>query len=465
MDDQDAHRAERRVAASKGRDSKPQELRTEAQRDRDRILYSYEFRRLAHVTQVVSESETQLFHSRLTHSLKVAQIARRMAERLLRMTDPATVRAAGGLEADVAESAALAHDLGHPPFGHMAEKQLQKLVKSKDYPGSSAPDSFEGNAQTFRIVCKLAFRSTREGEPALNLTRATLNGILKYPWMFGEHPKPRYEDKWGAYKSEASDFKFARDGVTHAEQSLEAEIMDFADDVSYSVHDVEDFFRAGMIPLDRMRAGGAEADSFLDYVIHQLAREGDPEDTFTKEECETAFEQVSSYAFLSEPYDGSRQHREALNKVASDLLTIFLAPVTISEVGRLNIPRTVRSQVAVLKQLTWRYVIDNPALAMTQEGQRNVITTLYEILCDLVNQAAAKPSMEVRLPRLLREQLGAVRTDQEALAEYEADDEVLRTRAVIDYISSLTERQAVDLFRRTTGSGFALSALEPWLTA
>jgi dGTPase len=150
------------------------------------------FRRLAGVTQVVSPGEGEIFHNRLTHSLKVAQIARRFAESFLqRQLD--VVATWGGLEPEVAEAAALAHDLGHPPFGHVAEEELDHLVAAEIHggpnkiPNDGRSEGYEGNAQSFRIVTELTGRRL-ESSHALDLTRATLNAMLKYPWRWLDNP-------------------------------------------------------------------------------------------------------------------------------------------------------------------------------------------------------------------------------------------------------------------------------------
>src|SRR6185437_9586804 len=201
---------------------------------RDRVLYSSSFRRLAEVTQVVSANSGYVFHNRLTHSLQVAQVGRRLAEKLnKKFPDSKCV-----VDPDVVETACMAHDLGHPPFGHAAEKTLNSLTENIG--------GFEGNAQSFRIVTQLASRSRKY--PGLDLTRATLAAILKYPWLRGGNPdNPK---KWGAYESERSDFDFAAELLPAPNhRTIEAEIMDWADDITYSVHDLEDFFRAGRMPL------------------------------------------------------------------------------------------------------------------------------------------------------------------------------------------------------------------------
>lgn len=214
------------------------------QRDRDRVLYSRAFRRLAEVTQVVSPYEGHLVHNRLTHSMKVAQIARRIAEHLVDRDDyPAIKAATNSISPEVAEAAALAHDLGHPPFGHVVEAELDAIAYQ-----CQLDDGFNGNAQTFRIITALETR--RLNTAGLDLSRATLNAVLKYPWHKGERGKKR--DKFGMYQIDGTSFDFARTYCRVSDpfdRSAEAEIMDWSDDVTYAVHDLEDFFCAGLIPL------------------------------------------------------------------------------------------------------------------------------------------------------------------------------------------------------------------------
>ncbi|MGI0086242.1 MAG: dGTP triphosphohydrolase, partial [Nitrososphaerales archaeon] len=163
--------------------------RTDAQRDRDRVLYSAQFARLAEITQVISPEHGYVFHNRLTHSLKVAQIARRIAQRILEENERDATLTAD--LPDVVEAAALSHDLGHPPFGHATEVELNKLVQD-----AGVRDGFEGNAQSFRIIARLAASDAltlknsgaedehEESVPGLNWTRQCLDSVLKYPWGF-----------------------------------------------------------------------------------------------------------------------------------------------------------------------------------------------------------------------------------------------------------------------------------------
>lgn len=150
-------------------------------RDRDRILYSSAFHRLSGITQIVRAGELDIFHTRQQHTYKVAQVGRRLAENVL--AKQKDVAEAVGVHPEVVEAACLAHDLGHPPFGHAAETVLDGLVQKPDTDGKvkGDTDGFEGNAQSFRILTKLAVRY--DEQLGLDLTRATLAATLKYPWL------------------------------------------------------------------------------------------------------------------------------------------------------------------------------------------------------------------------------------------------------------------------------------------
>lgn len=241
-------------------DEDPPETRTEAQRDRDRILYSSALQRLGGITQVSQPESGYAFHTRLTHSLKVAQVAQRIAQRLKRdePDEPTNAKDAvlAALDVDAVEAAGLAHDLGHPPFGHIAEDELKALA------GGAGLDGFEGNAQSFRILTRLGTAGPfTVGSAGLNLTRRTLNGTLKYPWLRNSEVAGR-DGKWGAYPPDSNSLRWVREDWprdAEASRSTEAEIMDWADDVTYAVHDVDDFYRG---PIRRSaRAAGRAASS------------------------------------------------------------------------------------------------------------------------------------------------------------------------------------------------------------
>ena len=406
------------------------------QRDRDRIIYTSAFRRLAWVTQVVSAQEGDPFHNRLTHTLEVAQVGRRLAEKLS-LEQPDEADALGGVDPEVVEAAALAHDLGHPPFGHAAERELDQLVRD-----NGISDGFEGNPQSFRVVTKLSVRS-RES-PGLNLTRATLDAILKYPWFRQITPQSRYR-KWGAYSTEQEVFEWVRGPEPRDfRKSAEAELMDFADDIAYAVHDVEDFYRTGLIPLDRLVRDEEEVEKFLDGSFSDLVKNGGSP-RFTKDVCRSAFKEILESAPIITPYSGTGEHRARLRSFTSGQIGRYVNSIQLQVPSRdadrrVRIEEWAEVELFVFKQLTWHYVINNSALSAQQFGQRRIISQLFEILHD----ASEKGQVDIFPPRF-RERMEGLPTSDASILKEE------RTRVIADLIAGLTENQAVALYQRLTG--------------
>ena len=392
--------------------------RSETQRDRDRVLYSSAFLRLGHVTQVASPEIGHIFHSRLTHSLKVAQVGRRLAERLLSLDHSgAAARAAEALDPDAVEACALAHDLGHPPFGHLAEQELDK--KAEGFGG------FEGNAQSFRILTRLAIRGL--ADPGLNLTRQTLNGVQKYPWL--RHlDEPEKADKWGAYDADRDDFAWVRSHCGGSEAaSLEACIMDWADDLTYAVHDMDDFFRAGLIPLDSLCRGEEEF-----AIFHAYLEQKEPA-------AAGAADRVFAGLGITARYEGRVRERAQLRELGSRLITRYLEAFRVVEGGEgaeVEIDDELADQVAVLKRLTWFYIIERPSLATTQVGQRHMIRELVDMYMSAVDNSDNRKL----LGPLYAERLDAAETDS------------ARRRVVIDLVASMTEASALEVYRRLLGT-------------
>lgn len=411
--------------------------RTVFQRDRDRILYTDAFNRLSGVTQVARTGESYVYHDRLSHSLKVAQVGRRLTEHLLETTTKEIESEYTAPDPDVVESAALAHDLGHPPFGHTAEQKLDQCVREEGISGG-----FEANAQSFRIVTKLAtHRSDYDG---LDLSRATLNGILKYPWKAGENEdKP---EKWGYYETEQADFEFARELHAGQERSIEAQIMDWADDVAYAVHDLDDFYRAGLLPLDRILEKGKERGEFLEYIHSDTSIT--PENGWTPELFLDSLSEHTVNA-LKKPYTGSPEQETEMNKLNSFLIERYLGLPTIDEEviglrqkdGRiiLGINSILQMEVNTLIELTKYYIINNSALMAQQHGQRKVIEELFN---SLLSQAVPEANYRGIIPSPYRDEI-------ENLPNRGSKRE--RVRTVIDLITSMTEQQAVELYERLHG--------------
>ncbi|MFL6164021.1 MAG: deoxyguanosinetriphosphate triphosphohydrolase family protein [Jatrophihabitantaceae bacterium] len=404
------------------------------------MLYSSAFRRLAGITQVVSASEGHVFHNRLTHTLKVAQVGRRLAENLHQeVTRQGHDADQVGPHPDVVETAALAHDIGHPPFGHVAEIELQRLLAD-----IGVSDSFEGNAQSFRIVTQTAL--TSDQHPGLNLTRASLAAVLKYPWLrCPGHPKG--EVKWGAYDVDVDDFRFALDlsdtdllPLAGSPQRFEAAIMDWADDITYAVHDLEDLWRAGLIPVDQFASRQAVCDDFADWVRARWIRRGS---TANLNDIKVALA-VFSVSFGSfEPYDGSAGQRIAIRQFTQNLIGQCIADTSVKISGGVPVlvvaPET-ETRVNVLKELTWRYVIERPALATQQHGQKRVVREVFEIFCAAASKNKGyDPAL---LPQPLRGNLVHISS---------GTNPALRARLVCDAICLMTEQEILGLHARLAG--------------
>jgi dGTPase len=420
--------------------------RSEARRDRDRIIYSIEFQRLVGVTQVVSPTERFPVHNRLTHSLKVAQVGRSIAEQLLyRYRDIGIAR---HLDPDVVDAACLAHDLGHPPFGHNTERELDTLLRTPGAADTAIEDGFEGNAQSFRVITKTAIRYQEvEQKPGLNLTAASLSALLKYPWGQRENGARRH--KWGYYASEREDFAFARTEcgfpLESERRSLEATIMNLADDISYAVHDVEDFVRAGLIPTAVFTPESNEQAWFQTKCAET-----------TPHLSSAAVEQVLGFVNLFR-YKGRHTDLAMLSEFRSESVNHFITSLRIKLTNQgpeMEVPPDVRAEIDVLQLLTRVYVIDSPAVQSQRYGQRRMIREIFNTFLEEATRpgSASQPrAQSLRIfPPLWQERIEAVPPD---------NLDVIK-RLIADHIASMTEQQVCDTFEKLTGRGQA-SAVEP----
>ncbi len=425
----------------------PADQRNAFERDRDRVLYSTALRRLAGITQVVGAAEGHIFHNRLTHTLEVAQLARRLAQKL-RTEQAEVAEGVGGVDPEVAEAAALAHDLGHPPFGHVAEEELNRIIADD----LKIDDGFEGNAQTFRVVTRLSVRHL--DHPGQNLTRATLNAVLKYPWFRGR--RGFKAKKFGAYPTEGTDFHFARElqsSVAHLAKGAEAEIMDWADDIAYAVHDMEDFFRAGFIPLERlMDESDDELERFIEGTFNRWRLEKfRPVRKHSDEELREAvtdlMDQLRHTQRIAEPYAGTREQRARLRSLTSLLISRYIPAITLKKPDRTDaravaIQREAEQEITMLKQLTWFYVIQRPSLAAQQLGQKRVVCDLFEIFHRATESVTGRDVLPVGARQFLDEALTTIKTQEV---------EALRARVAADVVCNLSEQQAIALHQRLTG--------------
>jgi dGTPase len=354
---------------------------------------------------VLGPQTDDFVRNRLTHSLEVAQIARDLAHPL-------------GCHPDLAETAALAHDMGHPPFGHNGEVALDDLAA--DCGG------FEGNAQTLRILTRLEAKSVdAEGRSVgLNLTRATLDACTKYPWPRG----PARDGKFGVYADDAHVFDWLRSGITGPRRCVEAQVMDFADDVAYSVHDLEDGIVGGRIDLDLLDVADERAATWNTVRDWYLPDASDA----MLDEALGRVRAVTSWPGSS--YDGSRRGLAALKNLTSDLIGIFCGSVhraTQEKYGErplvrhqadLVVPVETSHQIAVLKGIAAHYVMRAQDRLDLMVRQRSLLTELFETMWKQGSEA---------LDPALRQDFA------------DASDDAARTRVVIDQIASLTDASAI----------------------
>jgi dGTPase len=379
-------------------------------RDRARLVHSASLRRLSAKTQVVQPSDDDFVRNRLTHSLEVAQIGREFGEAL-------------GCDADVVDSACLAHDLGHPPFGHNGERALDDLAR--DIGG------FEGNAQTLRLLTRLEPKRVHpDGRPAgLNLTRATLDAATKYPWPRGEEPVPT--GKFGVYEDDRPVFDWFRDGRAPGVRCIEADVMDWSDDVAYSVHDVEDAIASGRLDVRRLRAG-TDVDSVLAVATGLYAAD------LGIDALGAALERVLASGAVPTAYDGSRVDRAALKDMTSRLIGRFVHGVEVATRQRhgdgpltryaadLVVPDATRAECAVLKAVAAHFV-------MHAQERIDVHTRQREVVADLVVGYQQDP---------------VGRLDPDLLGDWKAaDSDAEALRVVVDQVASLTDVRALALHR------------------
>lgn len=445
-------------------------------RDLDRLIYTPAFRRLQAKTQVAPAGEAEFFRTRLTHTIEVAQVARRLTESVNRraaaardstgtpqwINDPNDVRTlpAGQqkIDPDLVEAAAVLHDLGHPPFAHVGEKALAEGVATAGTEWNLAETgSFNGNAQSFRLVTKIL--SHHGAERGLQLTYAVLDAALKHPWVAGS-PRALERGAWSINPTETDEFEQLRMGIPPelADQlTIEAQLMDWADDVAYSVHDLDDWNRAGYMPLALLAIDPDEQERFLTFVLARRPADqraqlrGRILDLLRDEAG--PFAEFRTAAKAHKPiYDATsgaarRAIRRLRGNVFGDAMTRFT--VTQRADPALDIPRRylyafepdadIRFKVSVLKELLWMYVVDDARMATQQHGHHRVITELF----DVFQKAALRG--ELRLFPLDRR-----RYMEKPLAPLE------QLRSVVDYICNLTDADALRLHERLRSGGTGL---------
>ncbi|MBB5831028.1 dGTPase [Brachybacterium aquaticum] len=508
------------------------------------------------MTQVVPPEEEFHYHDRLSHSIKVAQVSATLARMLVYRANEggrecfAEINLEEWVDPDHCYAAGLAHDIGHPPFGHAGEAALQQILElmgEKDEQfwdldsqaaieltnsdsSRLAERSFEGNAQSTRVVSKLSFRG--DGLNAgLNLTLRTMAAIAKYPWAKGGHPvgQNKLAQKWSFYPEEVGILdKLVRAGfvqpvtdkngaVIRVHRWVEAEIMDWADDISYAVHDLDDFYRARLIPLGQILLEiqrtrptinwfessfdfGHDADigEALQYISAKLksfqersqASFNDPAQTPGRaggrmEEFNAAFEQIRSLAqefTRSSDFSGTHEAHADLRRFSSAVIKYLSEAASLgfdAETQRvqLRLDPTAVLVAEFFKAINSYFVIESINLAAMQYGQQFNLYSLFSGLHDLTaewmeKQAENKKSN--RLPARLRSYLTTQAAPGQAtipVAENptstedvaDAPGEDLIAIAVLDYITSLRDAQAAHLAAQLRGARETPTVAGNWL--
>jgi dGTPase len=399
----DRHDQERWVPEPPGN---PQ--RSAFERDRARVLHSAALRRLAAKTQVVGPAEhlgagAHIPRTRLTHSLECGQVGREMGATL-------------GVDPDLVETACLAHDLGHPPFGHNGEVALNGLA--------GPCGGFEGNAQSLRLLTRLEAKvlTGDGGSAGLNLTRAALDASIKYPWTCGTSPK------FGVYDDDLPVFAWIRDGAPEGRVSFEAQIMDWADDVAYSVHDLEDALHAGHVTPEALRSP-KERRQVCELTRAWYAKDADPN------RLEEVFARLLADPLWPRRFHATLADLAGLKALTSGLIGRFCRSAqtaTIDAYGSrhradLVVPDDTRLECALLKGVTAHYVMTRDDHHANQARQRDLIAELAALIT-------------LRAPDTLEPLFRP--------AFLAAGDDAARVRVVIDQIASLTDTSAVAWHRR-----------------
>lgn len=380
--------------------------RSEFARDRARIIHSFALRRLAAKTQVAVPWADDFPRTRLSHSLECAQVGREIGSAL-------------GADPDLMDTACLAHDLGHPPFGHNGERALDEIA--------GECGGFEGNAQSFRILSRLESKSRDESgrSVGLNLTRAALDAATKYPWS-----REQGNPKFGVYEDDLRIFEWVRAGAPSRETAIEAQIMDWSDDVAYSVHDLEDGIVTGKLSLVEIdEHHGDIATTIREHFINDAS----------DEEIERAIRAITSLTLWPKDFDLTHGDFSKLKNLTSDLISRFAraaesatrakygdGPLTRYN-GSLIIPRDSRIEVAFLKAIANFFIINAESSQSRYLEQRELLKGLVSRLIESAPQG-----------------LETFFLDQ----WHDAHEDAARLRVVVDQVASLTDMGAIRMAKR-----------------
>lgn len=390
--------------------------RTAFERDRARLIHSSALRRLGAKSQVLVAGTDDFVRTRLTHTLEVAQIGRQIASML-------------GCDPDVVDCACLAHDLGHPPFGHNGERALADIA--------AHIGGFEGNAQTLRLLTRLEPKVAHlDGRSAgVNLTRASLDAAVKYPWTMQQaasHDKGERGLKFCVYPDDVEVFDWLKQHAPEGERPMECQIMDLSDDIAYSVHDVEDAVATGA--FDPLVLNDSRV---LDAIVHDTRRwygerwDGDL--------LLQALLRLRHEHMFPEHFNGSRQALAQLKTITSNLIGRFAGTVesatrTTYGDGPLTryaasvvVPEVTSYEIVALKGIAVHFVMEPREREPFHQEERRIVEDLIDVL-----MAEGEHPSDALETVFLRDW-------------YDAGDDAGRLRVAVDQVASLTDASALAL--------------------
>ena len=388
--------------------------RTEFARDRARVTHSSALRRLGAKTQVLQPGSNDFARTRLTHSLEVAQVGREMAVEF-------------GIDPDIVDTACLAHDLGHPPFGHNGEKGLNEWAK--DFGG------FEGNAQTLRLLTRIEQKVYSKDGVAfgLNLTRASLDASCKYPWTREFAVQDSGADrsiKFGVYEDDVPVFEWLRQGAKDRIKCFEAQIMDFSDDVAYSVHDFEDAVVEGFIKLEQLKGSAQE-----DAIVKEIERwNGNRIDSSV---LAAALDRLQANQYWLTSYSGTPKDAGQLKNLTSSVIGSFVSRTTTATfqanadslfaryAADVIVPEEVEAEIAIFKGLASFFLMSLDDRVDFYDKQRKLLKELADYLLASNGKHLEGYSLEA---------WSKAKSDQE------------KHRVIVDQIAVLTDAAAVKMY-------------------
>lgn len=385
-------------------------------RDWARIIHSSAFRHLQGKTQIFAPATADYLRTRVTHSIEVAQIGRALASRF-------------GVPASLVEAACLGHDLGHPPFGHTGENALNSVMQKHG--------GFEGNAQSFHIATKL--EQKHPDYDGLDLCRGTLLGLIKYPYRRGAGKKYLYEEDAVVYADwlyEGTMYSLLEAAHDDPPRTIAAQLMDWSDDIAYSVHDLEDGILSGYLQPATWNSEqflAAVHKSILDAPIRW--QDGPPTEQQVAECVAPLYDALAKWA-PDIPMDVIREmSRLYIDRFARACDVVAAERVETSFDFKLTIPEEFRIENQVLKSITFEFIIRDPRTVQIFHKGEQIVLRLFDELYR--NASDARSDRFLLFPRSARERLAMDRDNQSALARY-----------VCDYIASMTEGQALRLYAR-----------------